>query len=1256
MSMDDRFTQNDGQQVFAGSELLVKGALETDGGVRLFTGTPGAPLAGYFDALAKIAPDLAKRDQVTRRALDGPSAVATVNGAQIAGCRTIATLSATALSQAVEPLGHGVLAGVRNDSGAVIVCGDDPWQDSVTLPTDSRYIAEQVRLPLLEPAEPQEVKDWVGLAFRLGQAGVSYVGLRLTVALAEGGGTVRCRPNQHPQLDQSGRRLLSYRRDIEPWVSPTLPWPESAHGEAESRSRLTALKAEAARLGLNRIVNRPQKGEVVPLGFVAAGMAYACLTQALAQMGLAGRLPILKLGLTYPVDEVIVTDMARQCRRLVVIEDRRDFVERQIAGILDPLKLAGEWLAELYGRRFPGGQAGGGIPDTGALHPSMLIERLAPLLRDHPTILPLSLSSRPKAPLAAELERIRRTADLDLHLPDRTPTFCAGCPHRDTASALLELQDDFADPQYMLAKHTREPVELICHGDGGCSSLLRHPPNKSLWHSYSGQGFGSATAAGAESFVQNRQLVFMGDGTFFQSGQSAIGQSIHLGQDVTYVILDNKTMAQSGRRCHAGTADDAGIPQATDAAPQDEAAITRRGRADKQRRPASGQAVFALDIERIVQGMISKQLRREARVVKINPADRRRYRNLLEQMVLADGVKIIIADKACGLTRRRTAQAQRRRAESEQGYVPRQTFANIDPQVCDDCRQCVRMAGCPGLALAQTSRGSTVQIDQSACINDKACQRINVCPAFEQVTVVRRRAPRREYDRIDTADLPDPPRPIHAEQETWRCFVAGVGGMGVGAAARILASAGNAMGYRIQFGQDKGSAVRTGRAYCQLVYTRSGHDNDNGLTTASVPYGTCDLLVGVDLLEAARGIDPAHGYRVAAPDRTAVTVNAVALPTVTNLMGLDTIDQGELDRTLRSRAHPDRYCSFDVSELSRRLFGSGLYANVMLLGMAYQNGFLPLHREALEQAIEHVLPDALRQNLEAFAVGRLIVADPRRLDFESPAGSETVWGVYRAGIAALSERFGSRRGGRIARRLRRLIRDTRREAGAFGRDPLLVADLIAAAHDCVIWGGLDYARRYCSRIARVASLDHSARGFELAQTVVRNLARVMLIKDEVYVSTLLTSDQKRRRDLARFNIDLDAQDQIIYRRVHRPEFSLLRRRFSFEWTSRDWQLRLMSRVGWLRRLMPRWHQREQRFRDWYERLVDQVDLSPDSTPEQYERWLAALGTPEMVSGFREVAYPKMAAAQRRADQLLAVERVEATRAESPRSAVQSLDS
>ena len=1197
--MSERFVQDDGQQVFTGSELLVKGALETADGVHLFTGVPGPPLVGYFDALDEIAPLLAEHGQAARPALDGPSAVALVNGAQMAGCRSLATLGAAALSAAAEALTRGVMAGTRGGSGAVIVCGDDSWQDATSVPIDARLIAEQARLPLLEPAGPQEVKDWVDLAFRLGRASGSYVGLLLTTALAAGGGTVQPRKNQWPKVNQKSPGSLSYRRDLEPWLDRAAAGPGAAGITSGTTASRAALCAEARRLGLNRIVNRPHKGEIAPLGFIAAGAAYATLAHALAQLDVAGRLPILKLGLTYPVDQSIVTDLARQCRRLVVIEEGRDFVERQVLRVLGPLKLSGEWLAEVYGKRFPGSPAAAGIPEHGGLHPSMLIERIIPLLRDHPTILASSLSNREADPLVVELGRVRRTAAYEVRLPQRTPTFCAGCPQRDTSSILLELRDELLDPQYMLAKHKRKPVELICHGDAGCSSLLRYEPTRPLLHSSAGQGLGGAAAAGVEPFVENKQLVFMGDGTFFQSGQSAIGHSVQSGRDVTYVIQANQTAAPA-----------------------------------KVGQPAAGNGVAAR-IQRIIEGMIPKRPRQEARVVRINPEDRVRYRNLLEQMVLADGVNIVIADKACGLTRQRLVEAERRRNEANPVYPMRRTYMNIDPEVCDDCRQCVRMTGCPGLTLADTSHGRKIQIDQSTCVNDRACQRVAVCPAFEQVTVVRYQAPRRRHEYL--AGLPEPARPIHAEQETWRCFVPGVGGMGVGVTTSILAAAGDAMGYRVQFARDKGAAIRSGSTFSQLVYMHNGHDNDNAATTASIPYGSCDLILGLDLLEAVAGLDPARRYRVAGTDRTAVVVNAVATPTVTHLMGLDDVDAAALDRTLRRYSHPDRYCSFDLAELSRRVLGSTRYVNVMLLGMACQSGFLPLRREVLEQAITAVLPDDTERNLRAFGLGRTVVADRQRVEPESSEVAPTPALVYRRRAAALRERFGRRRGAAGARRVRRLVHKTRLEMGASGRDPALLAEVIAAVYDCFTWGGVEYAQRYCRQLVGVAQRDVPARDFQLTRTVARNLAKVMLIRDEVYVSALLTSAAKRRRDRQRFNVDLEAGDQIIYRWAHRPEFNLFGRRFRFDWTSRQWHLRLMSRLGWLRRLIPQWHGREQQFRQWYERLIEQVDSAPGESARAYQRWVAILGTPDLVSGYREVAYPKMLAARRQAEKLLSID-------------------
>ena len=547
------------------------------------------------------------------------------------------------------------------------------------------------------------------------------------------------------------------------------------------------------------------------------------------------------------------------------------------------------------------------------------------------------------------------------------------------------------------------------------------------------------------------------------------------------------------------------------------------------------------------------------------------------------------------------------------------------------------MTGCPGLTRRQTEYGRTVQIDQSTCVNDQACQRITVCPAFEQVTVVRYQAPRRTPERGVLAGLPEPPRPLHAEQETWRCFIPGVGGMGVGVATSILAAAGNAMGYRVQFARDKGTALRTGSTCSQLVYTHNGYDNDNAAITASIPYGSCDLMLGLDLHEAVAGLDPDRPYRVAAADRTAVVVNAVAAPTVSNLMGLvDDVDADDLERTLRRHSHPDRYCSFDLAELSQQRFGSKRYVNVMLLGMACQLGLLPLRRQVLEQALATVLPEDSAQNLRAFAVGRAVVVKPQQLAPPVRA-AQTPRATYRRTSDDLQRRINRRRGRARARQFRRLIRQTRRRMGPAGLDLELMQVVIAAVRDCFVWGGADYAQRYCRQVVGVALRDEPARGLQLTKAVARNLAQVMLVKDEVYVSALLTSPEKLRRDRQRFNVDLEAGDQIAYRWPHRPEFDLFGRRFRFEWTSRLWQLRLIARLRWLRRLIPRWHRREREFRQWYERLIGQLDFESGQSEQAYQRWVAILRMPETVCGFREVAYPKMLAARRQAEEWLSTD-------------------
>src|SRR5205823_14917372 len=86
--------------------------------------------------------------------------------------------------------------------------------------------------------------------------------------------------------------------------------------------------------------------------------------------------------------------------------------------------------------------------------------------------------------------------------------------------------------------------------------MLMFAPTEQLMHNYSGMGLGGGTGSGIDPFITNKQIVFMGDGTFFHSGQLAISNSVKAGQDITYIILENGTTALTVHQDHAGLDED----------------------------------------------------------------------------------------------------------------------------------------------------------------------------------------------------------------------------------------------------------------------------------------------------------------------------------------------------------------------------------------------------------------------------------------------------------------------------------------------------------------------------------------------------------------------------------------------------------------------------------------------------------------------------------------------------------------------------
>src|SRR5258708_2918961 len=205
MAIDSRFLAESGREVFTGNELLVKGALETEGGVHLMTGYPGSPVSGFFDILGDIKDLLQSHGVRAFQANNEALGAAAVNGSQMAPCRAIATMKSVGVHVASDALALGTLAGAHPDGGAVIIMGDDPWCDSTQVPADSRFLCEHLRMLVVEPGTLQELKDWIDLSFKLSQAAGLFIGFIVTTIQADGGGTVVYRKKQFPSLNMKHR-------------------------------------------------------------------------------------------------------------------------------------------------------------------------------------------------------------------------------------------------------------------------------------------------------------------------------------------------------------------------------------------------------------------------------------------------------------------------------------------------------------------------------------------------------------------------------------------------------------------------------------------------------------------------------------------------------------------------------------------------------------------------------------------------------------------------------------------------------------------------------------------------------------------------------------------------------------------------------------------------------------------------------------------------------------------------------------------
>jgi indolepyruvate ferredoxin oxidoreductase len=419
---------------------------------------------------------------------------------------------------------HANFMGVGEHGGVLAIGGDDPMSKSSTLPTDTQLTFYDALFPVLYPGTIQEVLDLGLHGFALSRYSGLWVGFKIVTNVADGLATAEVAPDRvrvvDPGLEIDGSRWRHVQR-------PGLLAPISLEQEKEIHyGRLEAAKAYAAANGVNEIAGATGRAR---LGIIAAGRTYQEVRQALTDLGLTDAdlrdagIRLLRLGMVFPVEPDIVREFARGLEEIVVVEEKRPFIEIFVRDILYSLAER----PRVVGARDEHDRVL--VPADGEL----TADRIAPVLAGR-------LGERATTPaMSARLALLEAAASsIGDPLAVRNPYFCSGCPHN---------------------RSTQLPDDSVVGAGVGCHAMVLWMDRGAVGISHMG-GEGSQWIGRASFTDRSHMFQNIGDGTFFHSGSLSIRASVAAGVNITYKLLYNRAVAMTGGQEVAGVME---IPELT---------------------------------------------------------------------------------------------------------------------------------------------------------------------------------------------------------------------------------------------------------------------------------------------------------------------------------------------------------------------------------------------------------------------------------------------------------------------------------------------------------------------------------------------------------------------------------------------------------------------------------------------------------------------------------------------------------------------
>ena len=500
------------KKLLMGNGAFAHAALEA--GVRVVAGYPGTPSSELIETAAKLHTAGKAHGVHVEWSTNEKAALELLAGASYCGARTLFTCKQVGLNVASDALMSLNYVGIKG--GCVLFVADDPGPISSQTEQDTRRFGAFSKVPVLDPATPEQGFAMMKAAFDLSEKYRTPVIVRPTTRICHASTFFEvedetfAKPIPEEGFERSSRWVIFPRRAFE--------------GHGEINERLVSIAKDYAQDGPLASFNPQEQGgdaSLPPrLGVAAGGVSASYVREAIRRLEeLCGEQGIQmppyrfwQIGTPYPFPAAAADEFTCGLDRVIVFEELDHVIEDELAVRAGRTHASYEVLGKLTGD----------TRDRGENDVDDAIARLASFF---------GISG-------ALSESLKTPASFDEPLPVRPPVLCAGCPHRGSF--------------YAVKRALGKTPAVLC-GDIGCYTLGNAKPLDAV-DTCLCMGAGITMAQGF-SVVEpdKKQLAFVGDSTFFASGLTGIANAVYNGHDITVCVLDNATTAMTGSQPHPGT-------------------------------------------------------------------------------------------------------------------------------------------------------------------------------------------------------------------------------------------------------------------------------------------------------------------------------------------------------------------------------------------------------------------------------------------------------------------------------------------------------------------------------------------------------------------------------------------------------------------------------------------------------------------------------------------------------------------------------